>query len=450
MISTNLRFLTLTSALVVTLALAPRGGTSLSIPDATTDRSYDNVLSSSTARNRRDALISVGKNMITATAGFGVLSKCNSEVNVAFADEDVVPSTVSFGASWKAVDGLNSLDSNSQFVSFDASAYRAMRDDPTRTPQFREAIERRLGDKPETITVVDLGTGPFALFAIIAAQAGAGKVYAIEANPEAAQSARTYVKQAGCADVVTILEGFSSDIKLEEKADFCIAEIVGSVASEEGAYATIRDAHSRLLKNPDLDSSWIPSRIQTYAAPASYTLHNLFEPPMFDWTKLKGEPVRFNCRDNGLQLLSDPVLIEDISFAQIKDESELIEKKDIQFTVNKERIEDNQAALFQEFRRGKSSVSDSELLAKQTAHSLSGIAMWPRIFLDESTIIDSRHFRDGGHQRSHWQTVLPIMAGRPIGGLNGGENISISYEFKLPTDVLKPPTYTIQGQVKYV
>ena len=43
--------------------------------------------------------------------------------------------------------------------------------------------------------------------------------------------------------------------------------------------------------------------------------NNLFTPLAFDWGKLNGEPVRFNCRDEGLELLSDPVLIEDIDFA---------------------------------------------------------------------------------------------------------------------------------------
>ena len=214
-----------------------------------------------------------------------------------------------------------------------------------------------------------------------------------------------------------------------------------------GAFGTISDAHKRLVKNPDDNSSWIPCRIQTIAAPASYTLHNLFPPPMFDWTKLKGEPVRFNCRDKGLELLSDPQIVEDISFSNIlKDKNE---KKDYSFTVDLERIEENQVALFQEFRRGKSPVNESEVLAKETAHSMSGIALWPRIFLDDTIIIDSRRYPDGGQRQSHWQTVLPIMAERPIGNLNGGEEITISCDFRLSTNVLKPPSYSIQGEVKY-
>ena len=40
-------------------------------------------------------------------------------------------------------------------------------------------------------------------------------------------------------------------------------------------------------------------------APACYALHYSLGPPGFDWAKLK-EPVRLNCRDETLQLLSTP------------------------------------------------------------------------------------------------------------------------------------------------
>jgi hypothetical protein len=142
-------------------------------------------------------------------------------------------------------------------------------------------------------------------------------VYAIEANAVAAELARRTVKTSGYADVITVLEGLSTDIILPEKVDVVIAEIIGSVSTEEGVLASIRDAHSRHVKHPGAESSWIPHRIQTLAAPSSYTLHNLFRPPDFDWCKLQGEPVRFNCRDEGLQLLSAPQLLEDVSFPTI-------------------------------------------------------------------------------------------------------------------------------------
>jgi len=363
----------------------------------------------------------------------------------AFCEED----KVHISAYWTAVDGLNSMNEDKKIVSFDSSAYKAMMDDPARTPYFEKAIISRLNAAPggpESQIVLDLGTGPFALFAIIAAQAGAGKVYAIEANSEAAKSARATVKQLGFEDIITVLEGFSSDITLPEKADVIVAEIVGSVVSEEGAYATILDAHQRLIKEPNNASNWIPNRIQTFAAPASYTLHNLFQPPDFDWSKLDGQPVRFNCRDEGLQLLSDPVLVEDISFSDIKPGG--LRKMNIKFAIDGERIEDNVIAFYEELRRGRLGKGEAEQMARTTGQSMSGIALWPRLVLDgEGKIeVNSRSYPNGGHQKSHWQTVLPIMSATPV-VVKGGDEVVVNVEFDVTGDVLKPPSYKLDGDV---
>eukprot|EP00571_Detonula_confervacea_P010095 CAMPEP_0172306278 /NCGR_PEP_ID=MMETSP1058-20130122/7381_1 /TAXON_ID=83371 /ORGANISM="Detonula confervacea, Strain CCMP 353" /LENGTH=419 /DNA_ID=CAMNT_0013018107 /DNA_START=21 /DNA_END=1280 /DNA_ORIENTATION=+ len=350
-------------------------------------------------------------------------------------------------ASWNAVDGLNTLDSQKNVVSFDKAAYQSMVSDQSRTPLFEQAIINRLKAAeggPGSQVVLDLGTGPFAFFAVIAAKNGAGKVYAIEASKEVAALARETVKKAGYEDKITILEGLSTDITLPEgaKADFAVAEIVGSIASEEGAYATIVDAHKRLVKNPSDPKSWIPNRMQTYAAPASYSLHNLFSPPAFDWSKLSGEPVRFNCRDEGLQLLSDPVLVEDFSFADI--ETTGVQKKDVTFTVDGSRVEDNIKMFNDDYYKGK--VPDAEKLAIKTANSVTGIALWPRLILDDTIEVNSRHFPDGDHQKSHWQTVLPIMAPEPV-AVKGGDQITVTFDFDVSSDVTKPASYKISGNV---
>jgi len=50
--------------------------------------------------------------------------------------------------------------------------------DPRRTPKFRQAIVRRIQAHkgPRGVVAMDLGTGPIALLALIAARAGAEKV----------------------------------------------------------------------------------------------------------------------------------------------------------------------------------------------------------------------------------------------------------------------------------
>jgi hypothetical protein len=227
------------------------------------------------------------------------------------------------------------------------------------------------------------------------------------------------------------------------QADFAVAEIVGSIASEEGAYATILDAR-RFLKNPSDPSSWIPNRIQTYASPASYTLHNLFTPPAFDWGKLNGEPVRFNCRDEGLQLLSTPVLIEDINFANPTGGA--WKKKDVTFTIDPDRVEKNEQAFLAEFQRGRLPKEEVDKLSVATAHSFSGVALWPRLLLESSVEINSRQYPEGGHQRSHWQTVLPIMSDTPV-KLNGGDEVRVTFDFDVSEKVTQPARYRISGNV---
>ena len=53
-----------------------------------------------------------------------------------------------------------------------------------------------------------------------------------------------------------MVEGYSTKVELPEKVDVCVAEVIGSVATEEGVYRTIRDAQQRFVKEPeDMDES---------------------------------------------------------------------------------------------------------------------------------------------------------------------------------------------------
>ena len=331
-----------------------------------------------------------------------------------------------------------------------------MKNDATRTPLFRKSLQDRLNSAkngPESQVVLDLGTGPFALFAIMAAELGAGKVYAIEASTEIAANARKVIAEQGFADVITVLEGFSTDIVLPDnaRADIIVAEIIGSIATEEGAYATILDAHKRLMKDPTDASNWIPSRIQTWAAPASYTLHSLFAPPEFDWTKIAAEPVRFSCRDYALELLDDPQCVEDISFADI-DKLAAKAKKQLSYVASGERIQANEATFVDEYKKGQLSKAQVAELAPKAAHSCTGVAFWPRLMLPgsddaEQYVIDSRSHPDGNQRRSHWQTVLPIMGAEPAGGIRGGDRIEVSCEFDAPAGVTKAPRYSVVTDV---
>ena len=418
--------------------------------EAHTDGNEPEQNSSMAAVSRRSALMSAAQ---SASAALVALSIDPS--NAFAAEQTITP----IKAAWKSVDGLNTMEEeNKNFVGFDAKSYQAMISDKSRTPLFYQAMEDRI---TEGQVVLDLGTGPFAIFAIKAAELGAKKVYAIEANKEAARVARETVAKKGYNDIIEVFEGFSTDIELPEKVDLVVAEIIGSIVSEEGVVATIADAHKRFAKDPTSPKSWIPSRVQTYAAPASYTLHNMFGPPGFDWSKLNGEPVRFSCRDEGLQLLSDPQLVEDVVFSDILNYSTKGingKNKVFKFNVDEARTKDNTATLVTELQRNQLGKAEATRMAVATGNSFSGIAFWPRLILsesdvgDKSVLINSRVYPDGGHQRSHWQTVLPIMQDRPV-PVQGGDVIEVTTNFDVPSgaagkkDILTPATYKVDGTV---
>ena len=318
-------------------------------------------------------------------------------------------------AAWTATAGFN----DTAFISFDEGAYKSMVEDERRTPFFERAIRERLKTMPDAV-VVDLGTGPFAVLALIAARAGARKVYAIEAVPEAAKRARETIRKAKDVPpgVIEVVQGFSSAVTLPEKCDLCVAEIVGSVASEEGMHATLRDAQARFMKRPNEPSSFIPTRCQTYAAPASYALHYALGPPRYDWGKIAAEPIRLNCRDETLQLLSEPQLWEDIGFADTQLPRPGPWKpaaNGLTFTVSAERIAISEQLYYNELRREGAREQEARSIAAGAARSLSGIALWPRLVLDpEGTIVVESRGPRGETQKSHWQTVLPLLAARPV------------------------------------
>ena len=69
---------------------------------------------------------------------------------------------------------LNGYDSPGDVEGFSDDAYTEMLKDEGRTPVFEQAIGLRLAKSPpRTLTVLDIGTGPYAVLSIFAARAGA-------------------------------------------------------------------------------------------------------------------------------------------------------------------------------------------------------------------------------------------------------------------------------------
>src|SRR5712675_2106908 len=141
-----------------------------------------------------------------------------------------------------------------------------MLQDSVRNCALQRAI--RAAVKPEDI-VIDLGTGTGVL-AIWAADAGAKRVYAIE-ETDVALVAEAVVKSNGYADRISVIRTNSGQLRLPERADVLIAEVVGHFLFEEGIVEYIADVRERLVKP---GARIIPAGAQVFVAPVE--LHSGF------------------------------------------------------------------------------------------------------------------------------------------------------------------------------
>jgi protein arginine N-methyltransferase 1 len=173
-----------------------------------------------------------------------------------------VPVRIASGAG----DRATFFPSVGEYPAYDDGVYDTFAVPGQRNAAYLRAIAAHSVGK----TVLDIGTGRDALWAVAAARAGAAKVYAIEADATAAAHARGAVARSGVSDIVTVIDGDSRDISLPEPAGVCISEIVGNISSAEGLICVLADAAQRLC---DRDCSWIPYECETQVAAVNLQPH---------------------------------------------------------------------------------------------------------------------------------------------------------------------------------
>ena len=290
--------------------------------------------------------------------------------------------------------------------------YAAMRDDRQRTDAYAAAIRDRVSSR-KVQTVLDLGTGPFALLAIIAARAGARKVYAIERTPSVAKQARKVVEDEGLEKVITVIEGDSQDVNLPEKVDLIISELVGNVATGEGVVETIRDARRRFLREDVLKTeAMIPARCQTAIAPVMYVNHELLAAKGPEFLR----PFKLFSETQDLTFLAKPQLLEDFDLCSLGGPGvdDLHENQDLHFDL-------------QSGQNGGQSGQKTPLF--------SGFALWPRVVVDEERTVDVQS------TASHWSYVVALMAQRRI----AIDSIGLHSEVDLRQ---VPYSYRLRGQIR--
>lgn len=149
-----------------------------------------------------------------------------------------------------------------EYLAYDDQVYETFAATGRRNSAYRAALAACCPGH----TVADIGTGRDALWAIAAARAGARRVYAIEALPQVAALARDAVQRARVADVVRVVEGRSEDVDLPEPIDVASGEVIGNIASAEGALSVLGDARRRWCHPL---ATCIPFRCRTRVAATS-------------------------------------------------------------------------------------------------------------------------------------------------------------------------------------
>lgn len=89
--------------------------------------------------------------------------------------------------------------------------------------------------------------------------------------------------------------------------------------------------------------------------------------------------------------------------------------------------------------------ADAEEISAGVAKGFSGLAMWPRLILDpEGEIVVEARAPGGGPQRSHWQTVLPLMTRAPL-PVSAGDTIEVSGSANFGDG--KPAEYSLHADI---
>jgi len=196
--------------------------------------------------------------------------------------------------------------------------------DRQRTDLFIKAIHEVV--QPGDV-VLDLGTGS-GILAVTAAKAGARRVYAIESG-SSGEAAKAMFEANGVSDRVTLLQGWSTQLELPERADVMVTETIGNDPFGERILELSLDAVRRMLKP---NARTLPSNVRVFGLPitipdneleartfATQTLEKWKSWYELDFTALSSTAPKSNqlfytspYHARSWNILGDPILLVDI------------------------------------------------------------------------------------------------------------------------------------------
>uniref|UniRef100_A0AAY4DA37 Protein arginine N-methyltransferase 6 n=1 Tax=Denticeps clupeoides TaxID=299321 RepID=A0AAY4DA37_9TELE len=183
--------------------------------------------------------------------------------------------------------------------------------DATDNFTYRTGIFRNRG-AIEGNVVLDVGAGTGVL-SVFCAQAGARKVYAVEAS-SIAEQAVGIVRQNGLEDRVDVIRGTLETSELPEQVDVIVSEWMGYALLHESMLNSVLFARDRWLKPGGLI---LPSRAELYVAPISDLV---VEDRLSFWSTVKSQyGVDMSCMTDfakkcimNRDIAVSPVTVEDV------------------------------------------------------------------------------------------------------------------------------------------
>ncbi|KAM4718536.1 protein arginine N-methyltransferase 6 [Anableps anableps] len=162
----------------------------------------------------------------------------------------------------------------------DVTIHEEMIADYVRTNTYRTAILRN-SESIRGKVVLDVGAGTGVL-SIFCAQAGAKKVYAVEACSIAEQAVEI-VKQNNVEDIVEVIRGTVETVELPEKVEVIVSEWMGYALLHESMLNSVLYARDRWLKAGGL---LLPNRAELYITPIS---DPVVEDRLYFWYTIKDQ-----------------------------------------------------------------------------------------------------------------------------------------------------------------
>lgn len=178
-----------------------------------------------------------------------------------------------------------------------------------------------------TDTVIDIGTGS-GLLALLAARAGADKIYAVEYDKFIAETAQKNIEASGYKDKIEILQGDARTLKYPAglKANILIMEMLTTGMVDEYQIQAVENLHNQNIITDQ--TILIPQSQETYIQLAYTNIdHYGFTMPMV------GHFWKHDHNENLVNFHTQPTLLNNIDFSK---KTNVIFKRKINLLVQKE------------------------------------------------------------------------------------------------------------------